>query len=80
MVNYILTSGIGHGDFKLTSFDDALISSGVFNYNLVKVSSILPAHATLKDRIELKRALYFLLLTLRFHRILKESNWLLPLQ
>lgn len=54
MENYILTSGIGHGNFKLTSFDDALISSGVFNYNLVKVSSILPAHATLKDRIELK--------------------------
>ena len=54
MKNYIMTSGIGHGNFQLTSFDDALIKSGVYNYNLVKVSSILPANAVLKDNIELQ--------------------------
>lgn len=41
--NFYLNSGLGYGDYFLTSFDDALLNSGVGNYNLVKVSSILPA-------------------------------------
>ena len=37
-----LTSGTGSSDYKLVAFDNALISAGISNYNLLKVSSILP--------------------------------------
>ena len=40
-----MTSGIGFGLTSLTSFDDALINSGIGNFNIVKVSSILPVKA-----------------------------------
>ena len=38
----MLVSGIGYGNYELSSFDNALIDAGISNYNLVKVSSILP--------------------------------------
>jgi len=41
--NFFINSGMGKGKGRLTSFDDALMNSGVGNYNLVRVSSILPA-------------------------------------
>ena len=41
--NYALVSGYGNDKFKLVSFDKALFNAGASNYNLVKVSSILPA-------------------------------------
>jgi arginine decarboxylase len=40
--NYLLVSGVGVDTSQLVSFDKALFSAGVVNYNLVKVSSILP--------------------------------------
>lgn len=43
MKKYTVFSSIGVGSTKLNSFDDALICSKVANYNLVKISSILPA-------------------------------------
>lgn len=39
---YTLVSGIGIGKTELNAFDAALFSAGVGNYNLLKVSSILP--------------------------------------
>ena len=54
MNKYILSSGIGLGKTDLTSFDDALLHSGVANYNLVKVSSILPADSMEVKHIDLK--------------------------
>jgi len=41
---YFFVSASSEGISKLNSFDNALISAGVGNYNLVKVSSILPPH------------------------------------
>ena len=41
-VNYTLVSGFGNDKTQLVSFDKALFFAGVANYNLVKVSSILP--------------------------------------
>ena len=38
----------------LTSFDSALLSSGIANYNLVKISSILPAGSIECDCVPLK--------------------------
>lgn len=41
--NYSLVSGVGKSKYKLSAFDDALIEAGIGDYNLVKVSSILPS-------------------------------------
>ena len=47
MINkYIIFSSIGEGETTLTSFDNALLNLGIANYNLMKVSSILPANMT----------------------------------
>ncbi len=40
---FYMQSGAGYGAYRLTSFDDALLRSGVGNYNLLRVSSLLPA-------------------------------------
>lgn len=45
MKNFFITSGIGSGQTELNSFDSALFNSKVANYNLVRISSILPAAA-----------------------------------
>lgn len=42
MNNFYITSGVGSGQTELNSFDCALFNSGVANYNLVRISSILP--------------------------------------
>lgn len=39
---YTLVSSVGSGSTELNAFDNALCNAGVGNYNLVKVSSILP--------------------------------------
>ena len=53
MRHYYLTSSVGSGSTELNSFDDALYCSKVANYNLVKVSSILPAFAINSSSIDL---------------------------
>lgn len=42
MKKYCLVAGIGAGEYAISSFDSALLDAGVGNYNLVRVSSILP--------------------------------------
>ncbi len=39
---YTLVAGIENGNTELNAFDNALYNAGVGNYNLIKVSSILP--------------------------------------
>jgi len=39
---FTLVAGTGEGGSKLNSFDKALLSAGIGNVNLVKMSSILP--------------------------------------
>ncbi|MEN3046166.1 MAG: arginine decarboxylase, pyruvoyl-dependent [Candidatus Hydrothermales bacterium] len=50
---YFLTKGYGVGDKKLLSFDRALISAKIGNFNLVKVSSILPPGVKRSRKIHL---------------------------
>lgn len=52
--NYIISSGFGIDKYQLVSFDKALINAGISNYNLVKVSSILPAGCKAAKKIFLK--------------------------
>jgi len=49
--NYILRVGIGHSTNELTAFDRALITAGLSDYNLIKVSSILPPRCSLRKEI-----------------------------
>lgn len=41
--HYYVASGKGVSQHKLVSFDNALIHAGISNYNILRVSSILPA-------------------------------------
>ena len=41
----ILASGVGFGTTEITAFDNALLKAGVGNYNLIKVSSIIPPNS-----------------------------------
>ena len=54
MQYYYIGSGTGTGTEKLNSFDNALIEAGVGNYNLVRVSSILPTEGIRKESIDVK--------------------------
>jgi arginine decarboxylase len=54
MQYYTIISGIGFHYTKLGSFDQALLDADVGNYNLVKVSSILPAGCEERTPIELR--------------------------
>ena len=54
MKKYILVSSVGVGSHELNSFDNALFQSKIANYNLVKISSILPINAKLCKRIDLE--------------------------
>ena len=51
---YKLTSGIGRAPYQLNAFDRSLIDAGISNYNLVKVSSILPKQTIQSDMIHLE--------------------------
>lgn len=53
MKKYLICSSVGNGNYELASFDNALLNSGISNYNLVKVSSILPVHMSLKTSIDI---------------------------
>lgn len=51
---FYINSGIGYGNSHLTSFDDALLQTGVGNYNLIRVSSILPAGAVQQKSVDIE--------------------------
>ena len=53
-VYYHMGAGAAGGDTRLNAFDRALLASGCGNYNLLRVSSILPAGAKIVDRIGIK--------------------------
>lgn len=53
--SYILVSGIGEDQFQLVSFDKALLCSKIADYNLVKVSSILPPGCKEENVVTVKK-------------------------
>lgn len=44
--NYLITSGCGKSEYQLVAFDEALRNAQIADYNLVKISSILPMRCT----------------------------------
>lgn len=53
MKRYKISAGIGRAKYRITSFDHALIEAGVGNYNLVRLSSIMPLGSQKSDSIGL---------------------------
>lgn len=51
---YMISSGIGKDEHHLVSFDSALIDAKISNYNLLRVSSILPIQCEIADKVEVK--------------------------
>ncbi|MGA3150424.1 MAG: pyruvoyl-dependent arginine decarboxylase [Candidatus Saccharimonadales bacterium] len=47
-MNIQIVSGVGTGPTKLSAFDSALGEAGVSNYNLIKLSSVIPLGAKVK--------------------------------
>ncbi|MBO5785997.1 MAG: arginine decarboxylase, pyruvoyl-dependent [Clostridia bacterium] len=52
---YVMTSGSGVASQKLVAFDKALVDAGISNYNLLKVSSILPIGCERKSKVDKKQ-------------------------
>ncbi len=48
-MNIHLASGIGSGPTKLSAFDAALNHAGVANYNLIRLSSVIPPDTTIVE-------------------------------
>lgn len=44
-----MTSGVAEGDTELNAFDNALLGARIGNFNLIKVSSIVPKGAIIED-------------------------------
>lgn len=55
--HYTLCSGVGHSVGKHNAFDRALINAGISDYNLVKISSILPPNCTQEQKVLLPKGL-----------------------
>lgn len=55
MGKYIITTGSGNSVYELNAFDNALLDSGIADFNLVKLSSILPADSVLTDLVDLPK-------------------------
>lgn len=55
MNKYLISKGCGASIYELTAFDNALIDAGIGDYNLVKLSSILPAGCTQVNLINIKK-------------------------
>jgi len=51
---YTIVSGVGSHSTKLGSFDRALLNANIGNYNLVKISSILPPCCEERKLIDLR--------------------------
>ena len=50
---FVLGAGAGYGETELLAFDRALAAAGFSDYNLVRVSSIIPPGASLTEGIDL---------------------------
>lgn len=49
--HFCLVTGTGTDSHEISSFDSALLDAGIGNYNLVRVSSILPPNCTPKNGV-----------------------------
>ncbi|HSX44951.1 MAG TPA: pyruvoyl-dependent arginine decarboxylase [Candidatus Saccharimonadales bacterium] len=53
-MNIEISTGIGTGPTKLSAFDSALNDAGVANFNLIKLSSVIPPESKIIDKNKAK--------------------------
>lgn len=56
-MKFFICSGMGDSEYELTAFDSALENAGIENFNLVKISSILPCNTREASSQKLKNDL-----------------------
>ena len=69
---YKLGAGKGRSASRLVSFDKALLEAGFGNYNLVRLSSILPAHCVKSDKVDIEEGS---LLPVAYSTISSDKAW-----
>lgn len=52
---YTIVSGRGESEHKLVAFDKALLDAGVGDYNLLKVSSIIPSGCKFQETVNITK-------------------------
>ena len=52
-MNISVVSAVGHGRTELAAFDHALVQVGVGDFNLIPLSSVIPADCAVEPRAEL---------------------------
>lgn len=57
-LSFYVGAGIGVSMYSLNAFDNALINAGVGDFNLIRLSSILPPNSSQKDSISLLKGSY----------------------
>jgi arginine decarboxylase len=58
MNRYLITKGSGYSKYAENAFDNALSASGIADFNLVKLSSILPAGCQRVDSVDLPKGFF----------------------
>ena len=53
--DYTIVSERGESEYKLVAFDKALLNAGIGDYNLVKVSSIIPSGCIFRDTVDIEK-------------------------
>lgn len=53
--HYTIVSGKGSSKHALVAFDNALLDAGIGDYNLVKVSSIIPSGCIFRDTVNIEK-------------------------
>ena len=55
--HYAFVKGAGEGTSKLNAFDSALLDAGIANFNLIKISSIVPPLCKHENAFDLPRGM-----------------------
>ena len=55
MQNFYISSGAGTSQYRLVAFDNALHQTGISDYNLLRVSSILPMGSVQQHTVDLEK-------------------------
>lgn len=53
--HFTIVTGKGKSKYQLVAFDNALIDAGIGDYNLVRVSSIIPAKCQYENNISIEK-------------------------
>lgn len=53
--HFTLSVGFGHSQSRINAFDRALVAAGISDYNLIKISSILPPECIQEESVVVRK-------------------------